>query len=232
MELLKKLILPTTKKLIAFAFVLFNSLFILQGVWQTDIITFDETWAWWQSVLMMFFSFTNFFGIFFQSPYFFLAQFFPERTELVVKVVDTFGIIVFAYIFGVLIGSIWESKKTLKVKHLLWVYIAVWFSFSLGIFAAYFSEPLWNFVLVIIAGLLAGLISFKIKRHAKDIFLPLVLITVLCTLGSLNVALSNFEESYCWDQQVGTSNSEFSDHMDCHKKFDLLQTLSRIYLTR
>jgi|SRR3989344_244991 len=232
MNSLKELFYPSRKKLIASAFVLFNSLFILQGVWQTDIVTFDEEWQWWQNALMMFFSFTNFFGIFFQSPYFFITQFFPERTELLVKVIDTFGVIIFAYIFGVLIGSIWESKKSSRVKQLLWIYIAVWFFFSLGIFVAYFSEPLWNFILVVIAGGLGGIIVLNIKKISKDVFVPLSLITILFSLGMLNLAFSNFEESYCWDQNTGKPDSEFSDHMDCHKKFDLLQTLMQTYFLK
>lgn len=232
MDQLKELFYPNKKKLIAFAFVLFNSLFVLQGVWQTDIVTFDQEWSWWQNALMMFFSLTNFFGIFFQSPYFFLTQFLPERSDLTVKIIDTLGIIISAYFFGSLIGQIWESEKTVQVKKLLRVYVAVWFFFSLGIFAAYFSESIWNFVLVIIAGLLAGLISFKIKELDKDIFLPLIMVTILFSLGALSVAFSNFEESFCWDQKVGTPESEFSDHINCHEKFDLLKALSQTYFSQ
>ena len=58
--------------------------------------------------------------------------------------------------------------------------------------------------------------------------MPLLVITVLFTFGFFGLALRDFEESYCWNHEVGPG-LEFSDHMDCHKKFDLMKAISETY---
>lgn len=220
MEKFKDLFNPTKKKLIAASFILFNSLFIIYGILLTDIATYSVDWSWWQNYLMIFFSLTNFFGVFFQAPYFLIEMLIPGQS----KILDVLGIIINSYILGCLMGRIWESKiKSRKEKELIFFYFGIWMLFNIAIFFTFFTVNLFGFLVFSACVLGAAFITRVYKKLNRKIFLPLSLLTIIFSIGAFYLTIHNFEDAYCWSK---TSSQDFNTHMKCHENFNLLQAIS------
>ncbi len=220
MDLVKKLFYPSKKKLISFGLIILSSLFIIEGIIKTDIVTYDVEWTWWQNLLMYIFSLSNFFGSFFQSSYFFFAGLFPTSESN--RASDILGIIINSYIQGCVIGLIWDSPKSGREKQLLWFYAGIWVLFSIGIFFTFFTATLLSFVVFIASVIGAGLIVNIFKKTNRRIFTPLLLLTVIFSIGAFYLSIHNFEDAYCWDKTLA---QDFAS-MQCHETFNLIEAIS------
>lgn len=224
----KELFYPTRKKLAVFVFIFLTASFPLYGSWVGDVITYDQDRSPWINQLILVWSFTSILGAVFQGPLGFLAQFMPDVSEQVRNVLFIVAVLINSFLQGCVIGEVWEIKKTKEEKNYLKLYVIGVFTLFLVLIFSSVSESSNDLLLLFTGGLALILVVYFTKKFAAEIFKPIFILTILFAISLFGFALSDFEESYCWNHKNGPG-SEFKDHMDCHKKFNLYQAISESY---